>query len=436
MDQRAMVAALMLGTGPVPLNDLNEAIRLAQFAKERLHDQPWGFAADCDIARRLRDEGAYKACLDNLERVVPGHYETKRALALAPRPSPWMRWAGWALVGGAVAVTLAHASRRRLRALARPAARAASALFLLSVAVPRDVHAEGTTPSSSPAAPAAPEAPWQLSRWRINVADPESSVPTPAMRDTNPLEFGYHLQDLAAEGKRAEEKGDHHKAVKYWRAIAKAVPDSNAGFFRACGAYEKLRDREKAIEFCGAGLTLPPEYHPSEASRYAKLVLAKEGPLEQREVTALGEVTAHLRQSKQPLAAYYAEQIQCDLALRLDDEPRLASCSANLTKLSPDDARTISYRWALAIRREDFAGASAAIAHARKANLKPQAISELERGLSLAQSERRSRMLRIGLGAAAGLFGLLACAVFLRRFMLRGGVTSASGAENAGAAAT
>lgn len=408
MDRRALVGALMLGDAPLDTEQLNTAIHLATSARDRLPDQPWGLAAECDIARHLKDERAYQGCVERLERLVPQHFETQRAAAIIPPPKRWLRIAGWIGVVGLLLFTAGHALRRKLGLFPRKTLGAA--LALLGVFRPDVASAEPGAPAASDSARPMPgEEHWQLSRWRIKIDDPESSVPAPAERDKNPLEFGYHLQDLSAEAKKAEDKGDYRTAVKFWRAVAKAVPDSNAGFFRACTAYEALGERERAIDFCGKGLTLPPDYPSAEAYRYSKLVLARDGRPNALEIQALDQVTLHLRESKKPLAAFYSEQIQCELALELDDEPRLANCTANLVKLAPRDLRTVSYRWSLAVKREDFQGAEKAIADARALQMKPEALAELERGTRLALDARQTRRAKLGLGVAGVglLLGLL-----------------------------
>jgi tetratricopeptide (TPR) repeat protein len=289
--------------------------------------------------------------------------------------------------------------RRRARTASRTSGVAALAIGAMTLTSPAE--AAPPTPKAAASAPEPGADHWQLSRWHINYDDPESSVPTAAQRDKNPLEFGYHLQDLLAEGQKAEEKHDDKTALKFWRAVAKGVPESNVGFFKACRTYERLGSREKAIEFCAKGLTLPPEYSPLEVTHYASLVLAKDTALDQREILDLDEVSNHLRDSKKPLATFYAEQIQCDLAVRLGDEPRWVKCTTALGKLAPKDPRTITYQWSLAMKRTDFKAAAGFIAQAKQSAMKPESLAELERALGAARSEQRNRWIQIGLGSLA-----------------------------------
>ena len=206
--------------------------------------------------------------------------------------------------------------------------------------------------------------------------------------------------------------------MKFWRAFAKAVPTSNAGFFKACYAYEKLGERAKAIDFCGTALLLPPDYLLSEADHFGKLVLGKDS-LDKRDINNLEQLSAHLRQGKQPLAEFYAEKLQCDLALRVDDDARLTRCATALAKIAPGDPHTIAFQWSLAVRQHDFNGAERLIVHAKAARMTAAAIAELERGLAQARAERRTHWIQLG-GGVALLVMLLAFGVrALRALLLR-----------------
>src|SRR3954469_552624 len=74
---RALVAALM--SAPPSPEDLTFATQLANAAQRRQDDQPWGLAAQANIAERMGDEKMLQTSVVELERIAPGHYETTRA---------------------------------------------------------------------------------------------------------------------------------------------------------------------------------------------------------------------------------------------------------------------------------------------------------------------------------------------------------------------
>jgi hypothetical protein len=77
-------------------------------------------------------------------------------------------------------------------------------------------------------------------RHAIDEHDPEASVPTPEQAMRNPLEMGYLLMDLIARAEAATQRGDHAAAVRYHRAIVKAVPARALAHANLCRAQETL----------------------------------------------------------------------------------------------------------------------------------------------------------------------------------------------------
>src|SRR5262249_27086776 len=96
--------------------------------------------------------------------------------------------------------------------------------------------------------------PGSMSEWPVDDKDPLKTVPTPAQRDSEPLQFGYHLMDLADKAQDATKRGDHEAAAKFYEAMAKAVPDVSIAFAKMCESYEAAGQREKAITACGIAL--------------------------------------------------------------------------------------------------------------------------------------------------------------------------------------
>ncbi|MET0593153.1 MAG: tetratricopeptide repeat protein [Polyangiaceae bacterium] len=81
LDLRALVRALTAGKERPTFDELHEITLYVNRAERAMPRQPWGYAAACDVARQLGDAALLDACRKDLERVAPGHAETRRALA-------------------------------------------------------------------------------------------------------------------------------------------------------------------------------------------------------------------------------------------------------------------------------------------------------------------------------------------------------------------
>lgn len=373
---RALVSTFM-SVPPSP-EELFFATQLASAAQRRQDDQPWGLAAKAEIAERMGDEKMLQSAVVELERIAPGHYETLRARRALDgfHLSKWA-WLSWGGLGVALIGTLAHATwapltRRRAR---RRALGVATSLVLIG--------ATQTLAHPALAAETAPEAPAQqapldgsLSKWPVDDADPKKSLPTPAQRDGNPMEFGYHMMDLADKADRAKAKGDFMSVGKYYEAMSVAVPDRAIGYRKSCEGYEKAGDQEKALQMCrgalGAeGLEIGDYLH------YAQLVLAKPGALPAAEIDDLSEIATHLKAEQGGMAA--GLQVQCNLAERLDDVKRLEECATLVAKETPNDPKLPIYQWGVAMKREDYGQARTILASARKSAIATPGIDVMDR---------------------------------------------------------
>ncbi|HEY3256609.1 MAG TPA: hypothetical protein VGJ91_21770 [Polyangiaceae bacterium] len=373
---RALVGALM-STPPTP-EDLVFATRLAIAAQRRQDDQPWGLAAQADIAERIGDEKMLQSSVVELERIAPGHYETLRARrALNGFLLPNWAWLGWFGLGAALLGTAAHAvltpiTRRRAR---RRLASVAGVLVLVGATqlVARPASAADEAP-----APAAKNAhdDGSLSEWPVDDKDPTKSLPTPKQRDRDPMQFGYHMMDLADKADRAKARGDFTAVGKYYEAMAIAVPDRAIGYRKSCEGYEKAGNLDKALQMCrGAlgteGLEIGDYLHFSE------LLLAKPGPLSPAEIEDLTEISTHLKAESGGMAA--GLQVQCDLAQRLDDATRLEACATAVAKETPNDPKLPIYQWGVAMKREDYSQARTILAVARKSAVATPGIDVMDR---------------------------------------------------------
>lgn len=415
LDARACVGAMMSGSAPVAINEMADAVRFMQWA-QKLETQPFGYAAACEIAYRVGDEGMLRHCQRNLRANAPEHYETKRWASItlsAQGSSPWL---GWLVIGSLGVGSLAHAWRRR--SLAKQTALPALAAWCaLSLAAPQ-ASAQAPHAAASASAPAAP-APelkagvqrngrWQLSsQFEIDLKNPENSIPSEEARNRSPLEFGYYLQDLAAEASYAEKRQEYANAGRLWATLGKAVPDVGIGFKRACKAYELAAELSNAIEQCRNVLGAK-DVQLEDFGQHAKVLLAK-SKIEPADITEIDAMVAHLRDDKggQPAAGIASAHIACQLGARLEDVNRLDACTKTLAKAAQNDPKTLVFQWTLAMLRKDYSDARLRVAALTKTAMDPSAIRKLDTATTEASSlwGRFTSDWRYGVALAIVLFG-------------------------------
>ncbi len=252
------------------------------------------------------------------------------------------------------------------RALAEPPAAPASA-------------AAAPTAAQSGAAPDPSEelgANGQLStKFKINDADPESSIPDDKVKDANPLEFGYMLQDLLVRAEDAKKQKDYQAAIRYYRAIAKGVPDRAKGWGKLCEAYETVHDRDRAIRACKYAI----ERAGAEAGdfvRYVGLIISKPDDLTADERTELTAVLAHLEQD--PAAGVTFRHLQCQVGVKERDAAMLEACTAALEKLAPDDPKTVIFKWSLAVMKGRTDEANKLVDRARDLGVLKDAVERMQ----------------------------------------------------------
>ncbi len=401
MDRLAMVAALMVGPGAPTSRDVAQAVSLAVTAKN-LEGQPFGDAALCEIGYRAGDAQMLNDCVAELNRIAPSHYLTKRWNAVVNERSFGSAWLVWLGFAGAALATLAHKLRTRQRGGAGNRGPVAAALLgaclvftpnlALAQAAPAPAAAGDAPPAVAPA-PAADQAPrhvkkdgqWQLSGFPINYDNPEGALPTEAERNKEPLDFGYFLQDLASEGAYAEKRGDYAGAVKFWRALAKAVPDVAMGFRRTCQAYEVLKDRVNGLDYCGSTLNLQGAVL-DDYVHYANLMLMKATPLDAAERSDLQNTIKHLRDQGGEGPQLIAETVTCELGVHDQDVKLLDQCTQALVKLKPNEPQTLSFQWSLAMFRHDYVAADELVRRLQATSYKPELIARMA---AVTKSENR-----------------------------------------------
>ena len=371
VNARALVHALVDGRSAPTTDDLLEALALTSFESRRSPGMSTPAAMACDIAASVGDGLMLQRCAEDLERIAPDDPETKRAMKLlTSQCPPWRFWAGWLAIAGAVTLTIGHALRR---VAVRPRGRRTGmAVALLVAAMPLITRADDQ-----------PATGW-LSRWKIDDDHPENSIPSEKERNAEPLEFGYWLQDVVLKAERATKRGDHAAAVKFYLALAMAVPDQAVSFVKLCEEYEALGDIARATSSCADAL-LRNGVQVKDYTRFAHLVVSRPGRLTDRATAALGQVNQHMKDDPAGREAVY--DVECEVGVRTSNVAQLRECTAALAARAPEDKDTITYQWALAIQEGHFDQAEKLIERARSAGVQVEAMKQ-----TTAADERRHRL--------------------------------------------
>jgi len=206
--------------------------------------------------------------------------------------------------------------------------------------------------------------------------------------------------------------GQHGTMVMIRRALAQAVPDRSVSFTRLCEAYEAAGEWKNAAEACANALTLPG-VTANDYSRMFSVALAKKEALTSLEINNLSGILEHLRTD--PVGRDIADDLECQLGARLEDLNRLQRCTTALVAKAPNDARTISYQWALAMALDDFDLARTLIERARTTEMKPEGLEQMERGLATLEDTRRRKSWAWLSGALAVALAGAAAVVFATR---------------------
>jgi tetratricopeptide (TPR) repeat protein len=369
---RALMRALVTGPEPPRSMDLFVALALEENQRRKGQRNDAFFAAiDCDIAESVGDGNMLQECTTELERLAPNDPSTRHAEALlAERCPPWRFWTGWALIGAAVLATAWDAVASRRRRVRTLTAIAAGAVVWAALSM-------GGSAAYAEAAPT-PPAGW-LSKWPVNDDDPVGSIPNDKDRNADPLQFGYWIQDLIAKAEHASKHGDHARSAKLWAALGVAVPDRAIAFSKACDEYEATGDHDKAIDACGQAL-LREGLTVNDYVRFVHVVLAKPGPLAPKETAALGQVLDHMKADD--AGRTVAINLECEVGVRTSNVKQLQECTTALSATAPDDAKTISYEWALAVLENKFAQARQLIEQAKAKGVDGAGLENMERTTS------------------------------------------------------
>jgi tetratricopeptide (TPR) repeat protein len=218
-------------------------------------------------------------------------------------------------------------------------------------------------------------------RFPINDDDPVSSIPTAEQANKAPLDMGYWAMAVSDRAEAAVKKGEHAKAAKYFAALAAAVPDRAISFSKLCKSLELAGDHKHALEACRSALG-KSGVTVDDHVRYVGLVLAGTAAIPKAQ---LADVDAIIDQLDSKLGAnsvpLIANQLRCEVGLRLQDKLRLTACVQAFQKLAPKDPRTTAFGFALALQEHEFGDAEALIAQAKQDKLPAAAVAQMETAL-------------------------------------------------------
>lgn len=387
-DFRNEVASLLAPARKVTLDDLSTVSMLADAALRKEPTSPWGYLARCDIAHRIGSADVLSSCLADLRRIAPDHAITlSTSAAPAERVSGWI-WLARIILSATIFGTLAHALARSRRARPSTIAQPVVAVFVLLGALGADTAF--AQQSSKPKG--------DLSIFPINDADPESSVPESLAQAQQPLQFGYFIQDLTARAEAATKRGDHAAAAGYYKALAKTAPDIALPARRLCESLQAAGDLPNAAKACRTTITKGGST-TSDFGRFVSLVLAQPDPLPAGEKQELDAVLKHLDDKADISFTGELSVLHCEVALRFHDTPALEKCAGALGSLAPNDAKTVSFQWALAVDKHDRATALQLIDRAKTVGVGEAGLATMTRTTEAMHQRRTTLWALIAVGA-------------------------------------
>ena len=220
----------------------------------------------------------------------------------------------------------------------------------------------------------------------IDDAHHENNVPNAELAMKPPLQMGYLVMQFIQRGREASVQGDYPRAVRYYRALVKAMPERAPAYSMLCGAYEGIGDLGSALDACRAalgkpGVTLNDNVH------FVQLLLRKETALEPKDVEDIDAVLGHISKelSSDQTAAITVAELQCSLATRQEDAARLEACSSKLNQLAPKDPRSVTYAFARALQKKDIAAAEAVITRGQRLGMPVEATERMQASLERAR---------------------------------------------------
>jgi hypothetical protein len=256
---------------------------------------------------------------------------------------------------------------------------------------------------------------------------PEPEIPVPSLQElmADPIGGAEYLLELSNDAERAEKEGDLPRAVKYFTALSKMVPDRALSFAKLCALYQELHERDQALLNCRQATGLQG-VKLADYLRYLSLLVH---PSEGQAITAadVAEADAVLQHLEQQAATgFEPDLLRCELGLSLSSPERLRECIARLEEKQAPVTQILPFRFSLTLLEKDFGAAERVIARAREAGLPEDAITMMQDEL-----ERRdvNRPVRIWLALGALVLASGVGAALWRRRRLAPAATTATVAD-------
>jgi tetratricopeptide (TPR) repeat protein len=300
-------------------------------------------------------------------------------------------------------------------------------------------------------------------KFKVNDVDPTKGIPSIEERNTAPIEFAHFLQDLIARAEPAFRERKWDRAVKYYEAIARTVPDRAFPYSRLCSSYAELGKIEIAAANCQKAIRLDGarvadhlrmielklrekelsasdieevdasvaalRSHQAKIERRRAAAAASSSaaspapaaapaalePKSKEQVQAEFEATIAARQAPQekPVPDNIStmkesdfpveiEVLACRFAVRVGDPQRLQPCIDRLRALKVDEKLVLPFAWSLALFTKDQNAAEVLFQKAKGLGLPESTISAM-------RAEEQKVFGSSGLFSKRGtIFGLLA----------------------------
>jgi len=143
--------------------------------------------------------------------------------------------------------------------------------------------------------------------------------------------------------------------------------------------------------------------------RFVELVLSRSGPLSQEQRQELDAAITHMEKEAE-LGALPAA-LRCEVALRSRDFGTMESCTRVLATLAPNDPKTVSFEWALAVNKHDKAAAVRFLDRARQVGITSEGLAKMDtatRNMAAGRPLRLAAVMVAGLSLAFVLYAFAA----------------------------
>jgi hypothetical protein len=352
-DLQATVGALMLGDGRPSDADLMAAQQMARRAEGIDPEGVWGHAARCAIAERLGDRAALAACGARLRQLAPEHFLAKRfGDAARSEPSRALQLFLLAALGLGTLLTLAHA----LMARRRVATGAMLAALVMACPLPAFAQAFGIVEEPATGAP---------------YSGPPSEQQHAAESEVLAFkEEAKRLQELTDKIASAEaailERHDWQAGVGLYIEVVELAPYCGKCWRRLCEGFGYLAEPVEGAHACRQAIASPDNNAWDRAMLVHHLLSGKS--------EAQPEVRAEARRNAEEAVTLapgerWGYDARCQLALRENDLARLGACAKKLAELAPDDRKSLSLSFVVALGERRFDAAEALIDRGAKEGL-------------------------------------------------------------------